>query len=47
MLKYLSQEFDSTILDLIKEKGFYLMSIWEVWKSLEKNYLAKKSFIVP
>ena len=43
--KYLSQEFDNNILDLVTQKGFILMSIWVTLKSLKKNYLAKKSFI--
>ena len=40
--KYLSQEFDNNVLDLVKQK----MSISVILKSLRKIYLAKKSFIV-
>ena len=43
--KYLSQEFDSDVLDLVKEKDFIFMSVWVVLKILKKNYQAKKSFM--
>ena len=44
--KYLSQEFDNNVLDLVKRKYFFLMSIWLILKSLKNNYSPKKSFIV-
>ena len=50
--KYLSQEFDNNILDLLKRNVFYpyeyMSNFEQVWASLKKNYLAKKktSFIV-
>ena len=44
--KYLSQEFDNNVLDLVKRKYFFLMSIWLIFKSLKNNYSPKKSFIV-
>ena len=47
--EYLSQEFGSKfskVLDLVKQKGFTLMNIWVILKSLKKNWQAKKSFIV-
>ena len=45
-LKYLSQEFDRDVLDLVKQKDFILMSIWVILKSSKKNCQAKKSFVV-
>ena len=45
--KYLSQEFDNNLLDLVKQKGFYPYEYMVISKSLKKNYLAKKTFIVP
>ena len=45
--KYLSQEFDNNVLDLVKQKACILMSIWVFSKNISKNGLAKKSFIVP
>ena len=44
--KYLIQEFDNNILDLLKKKDFILMNAWTILKSFLKNYLAKQSFIV-
>ena len=44
--KYFSQEFDGKVLDLVTQKETVLMSIWVVFKSLEKNCQAKTSFIV-
>ena len=41
--KNLSQEFDSDVLDLVKQKGFYP---YEYMRSLKKNFQAKKSFMV-
>ena len=38
--KYLSQEFDKNLLDLVKQ------SVWAILKTLKNNYQAKKSFIV-
>ena len=38
--KYLSQEFDNNLLDLVKQ------SVWAILKALKNNYQAKKSFIV-
>ena len=43
---YLSQEFNNNILHLVKQKGFILMRIWVILKSLRKNYLENKSFVV-
>ena len=40
--KYLSQEFDNNVLDLVSKKDFILMNIWALLKSLKENYLAKK-----
>ena len=42
--KNLSQEFDSKVLDLAKQKDFILMIIWMILKSPIKNCLTKKSF---
>ena len=44
--KYLCQEFDNNVLNLVNQKDFVLMSIWLILKSLKKYSLAKKSFIV-
>ena len=45
--KYLSQEFDSNILNLVKQKGFYSYEYVSGLRSLVlKNRQAKKSFIV-
>ena len=41
--KYLSQEFDNNVLDLVKQKGSWS---WLLLKSLKNNYQAKKNFIV-
>ena len=45
--KYLSQEVNNNVLDLVKQKGFILMNIAAILKSLKKNCVGKKSFIVP
>ena len=45
-LKYLSQEFDSDVLGLVKQKDFILMSIWAILKSSKKDCQANKSFAV-
>ena len=44
--KYLSQEFDRDVSDLVNLKGSILTSIWMVLKSLNSNCQAKESFIV-
>ena len=44
--KYLSQEFDKNKLYLVKQKEFYLFEYMSVLKSLKKNYIAKRNFIV-
>ena len=43
---YLSREFDSNVLVPVKPKGFYYYKNMSILKSLKKNYLAEKSFIV-
>ena len=37
-------DFNSNILDLVKQKGF--MNIWVILKSLKNNYQTEKSFTV-
>ena len=44
--KYLSQEFDNNLLDLVNKKDFILMNIWVILESLKKNCQATESFIV-
>ena len=44
--KYLSQEFDTNELDLVKQKGFYPYEYINCFENLKKNCQAKKSFIV-
>ena len=44
--QYLSKEFDKNKLDLVKQKGFYPYEYMADFKSLKKNYQAKKSFII-
>ena len=44
--KYLSQEFDNNVLDLVQEKRFYPYEYMSNFEKLKKNYRAKKSFIV-
>ena len=44
--KYLSQESDSKVLDLVKQKKIYLMSTWMILKSLKKDGLTEKRFII-
>ena len=46
-VKYLNQEFDNNVLDLVELKGFYPYECMTILKSLKKNYLAKNTFIVP
>ena len=43
---YLSREFDSNVLVPVKPKGFYYYKNMSILKSLKKNYLAEKRFIV-
>ena len=43
-LKYLSQKFDNEVSDLVKQRGFYLHSIWVIWKRLKKNLQEKNIF---
>ena len=43
---YLSREFDSNVLAPVKPKGFYYYKYMSILKSLKKNYLAEKHFIV-
>ena len=46
--KYLTQEFSSKNLELIKKKMLFLMSTWTILKDLvKKNYLKKNSFTAP
>ena len=47
IVKYLSQESDNTVLDLVKQKIFYPFEYMGDMKNLMKNYFAKESFIVP
>ena len=44
--KYLSQEFDSKVLDLVKQERFYSHEYMSGFKSLGTNFQAKKSFTV-
>ena len=43
---YLSQEFDSKVLDLVKQKRFCDYNIWVTLHNLNKNCLAKKGLVV-
>ena len=45
-IKYLSQEFDSSVVNPVKQKKIYPDVYTSGLKSLKKNYQAKKSFIV-
>ena len=45
-LKYLSQEFDNNVLDLVKQKRFYPYEYRCDFEKLKKNDPAKKIFIV-
>ena len=46
--KYLTQEFGSKNLELVKKKMLFLMSTWTILKDLvKKNYLKKNSFTAP
>ena len=42
--EYSSQEFDSDMLDLGNQNGFFFVSIWVVLKSLKKYCQGKKKF---
>ena len=44
-MKYLSQEFDINVLNLVKQKWFYRYEYMRDFESLNKNYVAKKGFI--
>ena len=44
--KYLSQEFDNNVLDLVKQKVFYSYECMSGFEKFFKNFLAKKSFTV-
>ena len=44
--KYLGQEFDNNVLDLVKQKKINLKKIWTILKSLKKNYLGQETFVV-
>ena len=44
--KYLRQEFDSDVLDLVKQKGFFPYECMNDFEKFKKNCQAKKNFIV-
>ena len=44
--KYLSQESNNNVLDLVKQKGFYLYEYMSDLKMFWKSYPAKKNFTV-
>ena len=44
--KYLSQEFDNSVMDLVKQKGFCPYEYMSDFESLKKNYVAMKSLVV-
>ena len=44
--KYLNQDFDSNVLDLVKQKGFYFYKYRVILKCLKKNCQVNKRFIV-
>ena len=44
--KYLSQDFDSKALDLVRQKGIYPYENMSGFKSLKKNCQANKNFII-
>ena len=39
----MSQQFDN-VLDLVKQKGFFLMNIWLILKSLKEELPVKEKF---
>ena len=45
--RYLSQEFDNKVLDLVKQKVYYPYEYMSDFKKLRKNYQEKNGFIVP
>ena len=45
--RYLSQEFDNKVLDLVKQKVYYSYEYMSDFKKLRKNYQEKNGFIVP
>ena len=45
--KYLSQEIDNNVLDLIKQKGFYPYEYMSDFEKLKDELASKKSLIVP
>ena len=44
--KYLSQEFDNNVLDLVKQKEFYPDEYMSEFEKFKKELLRKKTFIV-
>ena len=44
--KYLSQEFDNNVLDLVKQKEFYPDEYMSEFENFKKELLRKKTFIV-
>ena len=43
--KFLSQEFDNNLLDLVKQKGFYPYEYMSGFENLKKNFVSKKSLL--
>ena len=41
-IKYLSQEFDNNVLDLVKQKGFYLYEFMSDFEEFKEKLLSKK-----
>ena len=44
--KYLSQEFDNSVMDLVKQKGFCPYEYMSDFESLKKNYVAMRSLVI-
>ena len=44
--KYLSKEFDNNVLDLVKQKGFYLYDYMTDFEKFKEELPTKKNFIV-
>ena len=44
--KYSSQEFDSNVLNLVKQKGFYPNEYISNFEKFKEEFSSKKSFIV-
>ena len=44
--KYLSQEFDNNVLDLVKQKEFYPDEYMREFENFKKELLRKRTFIV-